>query len=493
LQIRTNIPSLNAHRNLKNAGLNQTRAAARLSSGYRINSAADDAAGLAISETMRAQIRGLDQAWRNTQDAIALIQTAEGAMSTVGGMVHRIRELMVLASNDTNILTNRQQVQLEIDQLVQEIDSISNRAEFNTRRLIDGSAAWESIAPTAAGLGMVMPFSASFVTPGGDVDLTAGMFISSDSFNVGNNILGNSDVNLVSIVGHITNGQRTTVAYVNVAAGEHISFQGSFGGLVGGPNVSTVVIITAPDGTVFDSRNFPAGVFLPDALAIDPRGVASLATSYANIPNNAAHPYLESGFEISFVNVSAAGTWRVEIYGHDSDLSHGAPGAIGVVVQRRLPHDPDYWRQFYRRPPEPPTGPLWFQTGANAGQGKWMGIAAMHSLALGIGDGNGNSRVNVVYPFGADISRQLGMLDEALNIVSKERSRLGAVQNRLEHTAHSLAISGENLSDAESRVRNADIAREMMRFTMSNVLQQAAMSMIAQANQLPEMMLQLVR
>jgi flagellin len=128
--VRTNVFALNAHRNLTNVGRTQRQAAQRLSSGFRVNSAADDAAGLAISESMRAQIRGLDQASINTQDAVGLIQTAEGAMATVSEMVIRMRELMVQAANDTNTHGNREMIQLEIDQLMQEINDVTFRTQF---------------------------------------------------------------------------------------------------------------------------------------------------------------------------------------------------------------------------------------------------------------------------------------------------------------------------------------------------------------------------
>ena len=142
MQIRSNMPAHNAHRNIKNTGVSKKRAAERLSSGYRINTAADDASGLAISETMRAQIRGLDQAFRNTQDGIALIQTAEGGMSEITNMIHRIRELTVQAANDTYVQndyrSDRLMIQYEINQLLNEIDAIANRVEFNTRVLLSG-------------------------------------------------------------------------------------------------------------------------------------------------------------------------------------------------------------------------------------------------------------------------------------------------------------------------------------------------------------------
>ena|GEM_PF-652328 len=136
--VRTNVFALNAHRNLTNVGKSQRQSSQRLSSGFRVNSAADDAAGLAISESMRAQIRGLDQASINAQDGVGLIQTAEGAMSTISDMVIRIRELMVQAANDTNTLANREMIQTEIDQLMHEINDVTFRVQFNTRTLLDG-------------------------------------------------------------------------------------------------------------------------------------------------------------------------------------------------------------------------------------------------------------------------------------------------------------------------------------------------------------------
>ena len=139
--IRTNIAALNAHRNIKNTGLQQRQAANRLSSGFRINSAADDAAGLAISENMRAQIRGLNQAFRNTQDGIALIQTTEGAMAGINDILTRVRELIVQAANDTNTIDQRRMIQQEIDQLLNEINCMTYRTEFNSTRVLGCSLA----------------------------------------------------------------------------------------------------------------------------------------------------------------------------------------------------------------------------------------------------------------------------------------------------------------------------------------------------------------
>ena len=141
MKINHNIQALNAYRNLYQNQMNTSKNLEKLSSGLRINRAADDAAGLAISEKMRSQIRGLDQAERNALDGISLMQTAEGAMDEVHSMLQRMRELSVQAANDTNTASDRQAIQLEIDQLTLEIDSIAAKTEFNTRRLLDGSSA----------------------------------------------------------------------------------------------------------------------------------------------------------------------------------------------------------------------------------------------------------------------------------------------------------------------------------------------------------------
>jgi len=156
ITVKTNISALNTYRNLKNTGLSTRKSVTRLASGYRINSAADDAAGLAISETMRAQIRGLDQAHRNTNDGIALIKTGEGGMAEINDMVIRKRELVVQAANDTNTVTNREQIKYEINQLKNEINSIADRVEFNTRILLNGDHSLNAVSGLSIS---IMPLS----------------------------------------------------------------------------------------------------------------------------------------------------------------------------------------------------------------------------------------------------------------------------------------------------------------------------------------------
>jgi len=290
MRINHNIAALNTHRQLTMGTNAAAKNMEKLSSGLRINRAGDDAAGLAISEKMRGQIRGLEQATRNSQDAISLIQTAEGALNETHSILQRMRELAVQSSNDTNTAEDREALQAEVDELAKEITRISNTTEFNTKKLLDGQGA-------------------------------------------------------------------TT---------------------------------------------------------------------------------------------------------------------------------------------------LTFQIGANEDQTIQLSISAMDANSLGVDDGTGSAATAVggdaVATAGIDISTDaatataaITTIDAAIEAVSKERAKLGAYQNRLEHTINNLGTSAENLTAAESRIRDVDMAKEMMEFTKNNILSQAAQAMLAQANQQPQGVLQLLR
>jgi len=275
MRINHNISAYNTHRQLTFNNTNAAKNIEKLSSGYRINRAGDDAAGLAISEKMRGQIRGLEQASRNAQDGISLIQTAEGALNETHSILQRMRELAVQAANDTNTNADRANLQAEVNELLSEIDRIAKDTEFNTKKLLDGSA------------------------------------------------------NTTGIVFHI---------------------------------------------------------------------------------------------------------------------------------------------------------------GANAGQAITLKINDMQATS---GTGLGLAAVDISTQTGADAA--ITTINNAIEKVSTERANLGAYQNRLEHTVNNLGTSAENLTAAESRIRDVDMAKEMMEFTKNNILTQAAQAMLAQANQQPQGVLQLLR
>ena len=305
MRIQHNISALNTHRNLAFNNAQASKNLEKLSSGYKVNRAGDDAAGLAISEKMRGQIRGLDMATKNAQDSVSLIQTAEGALNETHAILQRMRELAVQSANDTNVTSDREAIQLEINSLSKEITRISTDTEFNTQKLLTGS----------------------------------------------------------------------------------------FGGQI------------------------------------------------------------ESGADFEINNATTAG---------------------GKV----------------------------FHIGANSSQAINMSIGNMSASALGVHVAADPDDVDPVTASinenGINLTTQtaannsIKAIDLALNRVSETRASLGAVQNRLEHTINNLGATSENLTAAESRIRDTDMAKEMMGFTKNNILMQAAQSMLAQANQQPQGVLQLL-
>ena len=389
--VRTNTMALNSHRNLGLVNNQQARSSARLSSGFRINSAADDAAGLGISEKMRAQIRGLNQASRNAQDGISLIQTAEGAINTINEMVTRIRELVIQAANDTNVhdadqahMSDRVRIQDEINQLVEEINETANRTEFNTRTLLNGDLGFTNTSLT------------------------------------------------ITLVGDA---------------------------------------ITAMSGAGLDAANEAA------AMA---RINTALTSMFASRDGSTAAEWAESfGLDSTVWTLQALLDANVNTANFDTAAMAARQELVATLNAVDI-SDLTY-----------PNNSLWFQIGANVGQGITVTINSVNAERLGLMI-DGEVSISVLDADGENIQNKVSGLDRALAMATAERSRMGAVQNRLEFTIQNLDIASENLSAAESRIRDADMALEMMRLTQANVLQQAATVMLAQANQAPQSILQLL-
>lgn len=358
--INHNITALNTHNKLSSASAAQSKSMEKLASGLRINKAGDDAAGLAISEKMRAQVRGLDMASKNSQDAISMIQTAEGALNETHDILQRVRELAVQSANDTNNNNDRAEIQKEVGQLLTEVDRIGNNTEFNTKKLLNGGL-------------------------GGSVDQAP----------------GNTTVLAVAGV--------ASASTTGAAAGTYTITSGAAGEL------------TINDGTKTQTISNTAG---------------------AQTLN-----FSEFGIEIK------------------TNSNYTADAAIGNVVVT--------------------AGSANFQIGANEGQNINLSISDMRSAALGI------NTVDVSTKAGADTA--ITTVQTAIDSVSSERSKLGAYQNRLDHTINNLKTSSENLTAAESRVRDVDMAKEMMNQTKNSILAQAAQAMLAQSNQTPQGVLQLLR
>jgi len=413
MRINHNITALNAYRQLSVNNIGVNKSLEKLSSGMRINRAGDDAAGLAISEKMRGQIRGLNQAVRNAQDAISMIQTAEGALNEVHSILQRMRELAIQAGNDTNTDSDRAEIQKEINQLTSEINRIANTTEFNTQKLLNATSGTVT-GPGSGG--------------GGGTDAT--------SFN--NEILANTGITL----------------------------NGSYDSSQGDITLTIRVVSDGEDGVKYE--------YSTDGTNFEEITWDSSETTIVGITLTKPETDPEAGKEDS-VDLTA-----------ESQSQAPAPSAS--------------------------SSSFIMQIGANENQTMTLELSDMRAAALGIStddtqgatgftndmvvtDGTNNDPAE----YALDVSNAenaataVTKIQQAIETVSAERAKLGAYQNRLEHTINNLEVAAENLTAAESRIRDVDMAKEMMEFTKQTILQQAATAMLAQANQLPQAVLQLLR
>ena len=398
--IQHNMTAANANRNLGVTTGNLAKSTEKLSSGYKINRAGDNAAGLAISEKMRGQIRGLDQASTNAEDGISLIQTAEGALTETHSIIQRMRELAVQSSSDTNTDDDRTQIQNEINQLTEEVDRIANTTEFNTKKLLNGDRV--GAVNQKEGTNKIEgTFSNSLVK----VDTT-----SSDL-----KYAKQSDVIRIELNADADSAGAITDATIK-----------SLHGASSGVTVST--------GAIVISKSLLAKV------EDDKINVATDAAADATvaITNNTK---LKAGDVITITLGKAVSTTS-------------APSGKDALK---------------------------LQIGANAGQEVKLGINAMTTQELGIADKGTGKALDVSTQTGASMA--IEAFDMAIQNVSTERAKLGATQNRLEHTIANLDTSSENLQSAESSLRDTDMAEEMTKYSKNNILMQAGQSMLAQANQ----------
>lgn len=408
MRINHNIAAFNTYRQLAANNTESGKSLEKLSSGFRINRAADDAAGLAISEKMRGQIRGLAQASRNAQDGVSLIQTAEGSLNETHSILQRMRELGVQAANDTNTAQDRTNIQSELDQLISEVNRIGDTTEFNTSKLLNG------------GMSQVYSSTAQVLT--GDVLKTAGAVISSSTALTAIDGLGILSTDTITI-GYYKDGVYTE----NTAA--TITNVGTFVSVAGLTATFTTSVVSNTGALTVTATT--AGI----AGAIE--GLTITVKSSTGTVNTAASQALTK-----FTLATQA-----------RDVTTDNTKTVFI--------------------------------GANSGQSMQINTDSMKAADLGV---KGLS-VSTTLKSQASINA----IDSALQKVSGERAKLGSFQNRLEHTINNLGASEENLTAAESRVRDVDMAKEMMNFTKNNILTQAATSMLAQANQQPQGVLSLLR
>ncbi len=555
--IQHNISSINTNRQLGISTANLAKSTEKLSSGYRINRAADDAAGLAISEKMRSQIRGLGRASDNASDGISMIQTAEGALSETHSILQRMRELSVQAANGTETDSDRSNLQDEIEQLQEEVDRISSDTEFNTMPLLDGtlsstgsSSSYSSImTPSGPKFGFYDTTLRAFVTSNiAEVKVAANTLAekgsesaiwSADGKTLTLNLSYNATYNQVQIDNLIKNARQEDSTATNTPANIKVSLKfGSYtsatdylgdttGTIAGSKADSTSFMATyTANGenrlcpfvlyatrygedmkTVefevqFDSPDMVAntyhkkeGVYLKTPASYNPDGsIRTGAVYYLTL--YAPHDYTEKDLTKMF---EAAGL-PIEVKALFNPAPEKEEPTInlmggGVFTSRMtlsyggagLGDDDAFVGEANYDFKASSGDGLILQVGANEGQTMRFSIDDMSASALGIDAGN----VDLSTQGGAQ--RSIAKLDDAIQKVSKQRALLGAVQNRLEHTISNLDNTAENLQSAESTIRDADMAEEMVQFSKNNILNSAGQSMLAQANNTTQGVLQLLQ
>ncbi len=434
--VQHNMQAMNANRMLGVTTSAQAKSTEKLSSGYRINRAADDAAGLSISEKMRKQIRGLSQASDNAQDGISCVQTAEGALTEVHSMLQRMNELAVKAGNGTMSEDDRQNVQDEIDQLTTEIDRVSETTKFNETYLLKGDDTSNGNKRT---------FKAGDVL--GTVD---GLTVKANGTTAAE-LKDNADVTLGTVGMQSSDKTKFSIADATLAAK-----------VVGVTTDGTNTTVTLADGTV------------------DARAKADIETAYGIKTENGAQAgdsaTISKTLTLEKANATISGTYTGNLDNMNVGATVTAKLAISATGTSSLSNNTKALI-------------LSFQVGAETSKENKIDVTMESMSAKGIGI----SGVKVTGKDSTNADSAVNTISDAIKKVSSQRSALGAVQNRLEHTISNLDNVVENTTSAESRIRDTDMAEEMVNYSKNNILAQAGQSMLAQANQSTQGVLSLLQ
>ena len=540
--VQHNMQAMNANRQLGIATGAVSKSTEKLSSGFRINRAADDAAGLAISEKMRGQIRGLNQASTNAQDGISLIQTAEGALNETHSILQRMRQLSVQAANGTETDEDRSNLQDEVAQLQDELDRIAETTEFNTMKLLDGSFSGGAAGSTSAGpkYGDYNGTMAAFITSdtvGVQVTMNTAASVggesavwSTDGKALTLNLAESKTYSQEEIDSLIKNAKQEDSTATQAPAKVSVKFANGVytangdvtsGGTVAGTKATSTQALDASanfvgaDTIKITANKYGADMNISINLTFDAEAgkeEAKVATGGAAkydtnvntavtsiddaITNTATYDLkLQSGKEytaedLKKILAEAGLDVDVELSGVANNGAGATDEPNTIMVSNKDASatvitlengtglgDEDAFLNQANYDVSAATGGMTLQVGANEGQTISFNIDDMSALSLGV---NGtNVRVDDQDKAASSITA----IDGAIEKVSKQRSALGAIQNRLEHTIANLDVAAENLQTAESRIRDVDMAKEMVEYSKNNILSQASQSMLAQANQ----------
>ena len=523
--VQHNMTAMNTNRQLGVATKALSTSTEKLSSGYKINRAADDAAGLAISEKMRSQIRGLNKASSNAQDGISLIQTAEGALQESHSILQRMRELAVQAANGTETDDDRDNIQDEVSQLQSELTRISTDTEFNTMKLLDGSLDGSSEVTSAgpkfgvydtntkafisSNVGGVTITATSGATEGGESAIwdTTGMELTLNLVKdktytqseiddlIANAKQEDSDAATppASVTMNLKDGTfsvgDSAITSDATEAGKKstgtVDFTTTSGSYVGVTSMTITANKYGEDNDVTIVVNFDAKAGAEEAEVTTAASYGSdgsiSSTQSITLSLATGTEYTEADIEKLLTKAGFSAT--VEFNGPDPDESNtlfittDIGDVTGTLSGGAGLGDTDAFLGQSKYDVSSSGNGVKLQVGANEGQTISFGISNMSAAALGVD----STKVNVASQDKA--SSSIDYIDDAIGTVSKQRSLLGAVQNRLEHTISNLDNTAENLQSAESSIRDVDMASEMVNYSKNNIIQQAAQSMLAQANQ----------
>ena len=488
--VQHNMQASNASRMLNITSGNQAKSTEKLSSGYRINRAADDAAGLSISEKMRKQIRGLDQASTNAQDGVSAVQTAEGALTEVHSMLQRMNELAVQASNGTNSESDRTSIQNEIDQLTTEIDRVAETTKFNETYLLKGDNGTKKIKIAAhdAGLNGTLTQNATKAT------FTVNALKMGDKVTIGGteyeigvgtgNGSGADDAakkldNVQKILGYTGGtGEVITIdgkSYTFDTVTDVSQSKISLAKLSAFANEGSTVSYNGKTVTMFSKTDAAAGTGIDNGVDKTNRLLITAKKAYDMMANElkaassigADTPVTIASSDIKLGDnaIADASTGA----GAVNDLRTGVTGADKKVTFTFTKKDVEVANELSFN----------LHVGSDADMTNKIGVTIenMNSASLGI------KGLNVSDATGKAATYAIDAIADAVAKVSAQRSSLGAVQNRLEHTIANVDNVVENTNAAESRIRDTDMADEMVNYSKNNILQQAGQAMLAQANQ----------
>ena len=564
--INHNMNALNAHRNMGVNNTNAGKSMEKLSSGLRINRAGDDAAGLAISEKMRGQIRGLTQASRNASDGISLVQTAEGALNETTNILQRMREISVQSANSTNTETDRAALQEELNQLTTEINRIGNTTEFNTQKLLNGGAGTSSSANITDAASASVKTGEFEVKNLSAVTANTSIKVDGTTFNISTALKenwtnGKSIDDVITALNEVKAGEKKLSDVVDITK-VHEGGKDKLVFTAKSTGKSSSVQISTEDDTVATMFGYADANDLKNRAngegnnaTVQKHGLQGVGTKLTSKTDNvevtkgqefkvtvgsdsevSVKFAKDKTYEITNVDANVAQAAREELVkdinealqkaglsdkvtaslSNDNQLQmiSNTGKDISVIGMAKFGIDDTAKVQNVQQVVGAGAQGAGFevnlQIGANSGQAMNLSIGDMRAAALGITGNTGqagfsstnnvtngtdtiSTEASLDITSATNASKAITAIDSAMEKVSSERAKLGAVQNRLEYTISNLDNTAENLTSAESTLRDVDMAKEMMEYSKNNILSQAAQSMISQANQQPQNVLQLLR